>query len=122
MMAGFEEHIQKRNTLAYLDADAEWVTLSRNAMPAADGSGGYTAGGTTPLDPQEFVLTTTNRQLPIRRTVDGLEVSPEYIMTGRWDADIQAGDWFFRNGVKFEVVFVHLDRSYETTAEVMYRG
>lgn len=121
-MADFELHMQQRNTEAHLDADGEPVVLTRNSLPTPDGSGGYTSGGAEPIEEQEFVLSTTNRQLPIRRTVDGIEISPEYIMTGRWDADVQAGDWFFKEGIKYEVVFVHLDRSFETTAEVTYRG
>ncbi len=121
-MGSFELHIQQRNTVAHLEADGEMVTLSRNSTPTPDEAGGFTPGGPGSLAPQVFVMETSTRQLPVRRTVDGLEVNPEYVLTGLWDADIQPGDWFFKDGAKYEVVFVHLDRSYMTTAEVIYRG
>lgn len=122
-MRDYELVVQRKNTDAYLDADGESVTLSRSGVMVSDGAGGFKPGSAAgPVPPQTFVLATTDRQLPVRRTVDGLEISPEYIMTGAYDADVQPGDWFYRNGLKYEVVFVHLDRNFQTTAEVIYRG
>lgn len=97
------------------------VTLSRETM-VNDGAGGWVSGSTSSVAAQEFAFLPSAYQLPVRRTQDGQEVTPEYTMIGRHDAVIEPGDWFWSDGIKYEVVFIHPDRSYQVKAEVMYRG
>jgi hypothetical protein len=97
------------------------LTLSY-ADKVADASGGHTRGPATVRDTQEFHWSIPTTQLPERVTLDGTVVVPEYILVGHHDAVVERGDWFYLGGVKYEVVFIHPDRSYETRAEVVYRG
>jgi hypothetical protein len=117
----FELEMLQRTTKSWLESDGETITLSR-VTSIADGAGGFGRDTPTARSPQPVVLESSNRQLPQRRTVDGIEVQPEYTMVGMWDADINRGDWFYKDGIKYEVVFVDDDKSYQTTAEVIYRG
>lgn len=113
----------KRQTDAFIRTHPNRVaiTLSRQTM-VNDEEGGWVSDTTVVGGQQYVALIATNLQLPIRRSVDGQEIQPEYILIGYPDADITRGDWFWLDGVKYEVVFVNPNRSYEVRAEVAYRG
>ena len=113
---------KRRNTSEYIARDpaAKLLPLSREDLVWEGGS--FNRANLQSLRAQRMLLLATNQQLPERRTVEGQTVTPEYVLLGSWDADIRNGDWFYVDGVKYEVVFVHPDRSYQTKAEVVYRG
>jgi hypothetical protein len=116
-----EVEVLRVNTKAYIDAAPTSIIISR-AMWVSDGSGGRIPGTPTELEPQRVAFHAAALALPVRRTLDGIEITPEYLLLGTWDADIERGDTFFVDGVKYEVAFVQPDRSYEVRAEVVYRG
>ena len=116
--------VMRRQTAEYIKREPVVLTLQRNQL-VSDGQGGWTpTAGPIPAGKQTFAFDAMGRVQAghVRRTVDGQEVEPEYALMGKYDADVQRGDWFFIEGIKYEVVFVHPDRSYEVSAEVAYRG
>jgi hypothetical protein len=98
------------------------VTLKRK-VKAPDGAGGTTSTPVT-LDPQRVRLISrdTVAGAQQRTTVDGKLVTPAYVLLAEYDADIKAGDSFRIDTADYEIVFVRLDKRYEVTAEVAYRG
>lgn len=113
---------KRRGTRAFIDRDPNRyaVVLSREDLEWSGGS--FNRTNLRSLKRQGMVLVPTNQQLPERRTVEGQSLTPEFILIGQHDADIRNGDWFYIEGTKYEVVFVRPDKTYETVAEVVYRG
>lgn len=118
-----EIRLQRKQTRAYIAADPLPVILSRSSL-VRDPSGGYVRNTPTSLASQLMRLDpTAANNAPVRRTVDGIEISPEYVLLAEWNADIERGDWFYKSDVKYEIVFVDdTQRKYETRAEVANRG
>jgi hypothetical protein len=117
-----ETQQQRRMTLAEIGAAPTTMTLQRQGY-IDDLSGGRKPNGApATLRSQRVTIISPTQQLPERRTLAGITVQPEFLIKGRWDADIQRGDWYFISGVKYEVVYVDPDRRYQTKAEVVYLG
>jgi hypothetical protein len=105
-----------------LRRDSELIILNREEK-ISDGGAGYIYGPPATLEAARFKMVTPTTQLPERRSLDGQAIVPEFLLVGRWDADVRRGDWFFIDGIKYEVIFIHEPRNgYEVTAEVAYRG
>lgn len=121
-MAVSENEMMRKQTTAFIAVYPQVIALVRTAM-VADGSGGVKSSGPSPLGPQTFrqITQPTNTGV-FRRTIDGEEVSPDFVLLGEWDADVAIGDWYMKDGAKHEIVYVKEDRRYETWAEVKYRG
>lgn len=121
-MVASENEVMRRQTKHFINVYPLSIALVRTVM-TPDGSGGVKSLGPDPLDPQTFrqITQPTSPQV-LRRTIDGEEVQPDFVLLGEWDADIQVGDWYMKDGAKHEVVYVKEDRRYETWAEVKYRG
>lgn len=113
--------VMRKQTRDFIAANPLSVILSR-ADSVPDGAGGLT----TPLPMNRPVqimrVIQQGTEMPVRRSVDGEELQPEFVLLGEHDADIRRGDWFFINGIKYEVFWVRPDRRYETWAEVVSRG
>lgn len=113
---------QRRLTAEFIRrGNRKRLLLNRETL-VQDLSGGWRQGTPTALAGQEFHLGLPTTQLPERNTAAGQTVQPEYVLVGYHNADIHRGDWFFLDGIKYEIVFIHPDRSYETRAEVVYLG
>lgn len=111
----------RKDTKEFIGYNPVDIVLNRHDM-VADGAGGVKRT-LVPLNPQTFrIITQATREQVFRRTVDGIEVQPEFVLLGEYDADIKHGDWYMRSGIKYEVVYVRDDRRYETWGEVAYRG
>ena len=111
----------RKQTLEFIDFNPKEVVLQRSDM-IADGSGGVKPT-IVPLPAQTLrQVTQPTSQQVYRRTIDGQEVKPEFVLICPFDADIQNFDWYFSGGVKYEIVYVRDDRRYECWAEVAYRG
>jgi hypothetical protein len=114
--------VQRRNTLEMLSRDSSLIILNREEK-ISDGGAGYVFGHPVSLPVARFKMVTPTTQLPERRSLDGQAVVPEFELIGHWNADVRRGDWYFLDGVKYEVIFIHEPRNgYEVTAEVAYRG
>ena len=116
-----ELEVMRKQTREFIAHNPVTITFSRGGIKIADGAGGYTTTVGTPIDPQTFRIIPQSGA-NATRNVDGEEVRPDYVLIGEWDADITMDDSFTLDGRNFDVVFIRLDRSYETWAEVMYRG
>lgn len=113
---------QRRMTLAEINAAPTMVAFQRQDY-IDDLSGGQKPSGTPQtLTAQRITLMSPTTQLPERRTSVGITVQPSYLLKAKWDADVERFDWFYIDGVKYEVVFIHPDRRYQTKAEVVYLG
>jgi hypothetical protein len=123
-IASAELAVQRQLTAAFIAADDCEVTLYRSSV-TPDGAGGEVRGEPTPLAPQVFRLIPqggTGADSKERFTRDGQAVSPDYILLGDHQADMQRWDTFTLGGRQYELVFVNQNRQYETKAEVVYRA
>lgn len=116
-----ENEVMRKQTTSFIAVYPQSIVLTR---PGSQPDG---AGGTKPnpsaLSAQTFrqITQPTSPQV-FTRTIDGEEVKPDFVLLGEWNADVQIGDWYVKDGAKHEIVYVKEDRRYETWAEVMYRG
>ena len=116
-----EEQVMRKQTKAFIAVYPKQIALQRADM-VADGSGGVKATlETLPAQTFRQITQPTNTQV-FRRTIDGQEVTPDFVLLGEHDVDIKPGDWYMVDGLKHEIVYVRDDRRYETWAEVAYRG
>lgn len=100
--------VMRKQTEAMIHYRPESVVLTRTTL-VADGSGGFTQTGPTPLVPQLMRLIPTRsitEQAPIRVTADGQTVSPNWYLLCEWDADVEIRDTATVRGHKLEVVYV----------------
>lgn len=109
----------RKQTEQFIQSKPMNIGLVRRDL-TSDGAGGH-------VIQDNQIAVQTFRLIPqqgaqARTTVDGQEVSPDFVLLGRHDADIQPDDWFIHQDRKYVVVYVRIDRSYETWAEVSYRG
>lgn len=118
-----ELEVLRKQTKAFIEEYPMDLLLQRNDT-VPDGAGGVKAVlGTVPAGSQTFrQITQSTTSLVFRRTIDGEEVQPDFVLLGEYDADVKSGDWYMKEGAKHEVVYVREDRRYEAWAEVKYRG
>lgn len=119
-IAGPELRAQRVVTQAFINADSRPISLLR-ALRTDDGAGGYTTT-TQNLSTQKMRLIPQQDGATQQTTADGQQVVPQYVLMGRWDADMQRGDTFVIDGQTYEVVFVNLNSQYERKGEVYFRG
>lgn len=111
-----EAEVQRKLTSWFVDADVEEVTLERPAR-ISDGAGGW-VNSFQPWMPQRMRL--VPGAAPVERlTSDGLLVTPNYTLLGLYGASMERFDRFTLGGVKYEIVFVHENREYQTKGEVI---
>lgn len=121
MIAAGELEMQRRLTLGFLAADSREITIQRRPR-TSDGAGGTVAGDPVSLPPQDFRLLPSEDGATARTTAEGETATPEYMLLGRWDADLQRFDEFEIDGRRFQVIFITENRQYETKGEVTYLG
>lgn len=58
-----------------------------------------------------------------RTTSEGETATPEYVLLGMYDANMQRWDKFvLEDGRRFEIVFISENRQYQTKGEAVYLG
>lgn len=116
----------RRQLLAFIQADPAVISLKRRAkVPTA--AGGHTLGAEVTIAPQTFRLVQFKRRLTHGTVVgqgggEGRVSSLPYVLVGRYDADVQAGDYFDYGGLRYEVVALAPDREVRTAAELVEKG
>jgi hypothetical protein len=120
-IASGELAIQRRLTEQFIKADSLEIVLYRST-PVADGKGGYTHSAPAPLPAQTMRLIPLGDGATERLTANGQAVSPQYMLMGLYDADMQRFDSFTVGNDRYDVVFVNENRQYETKGEVYFRG
>lgn len=115
--------MQRRQTKAFINAAPSTVILSRAGF-TSNGAGGRIQGAPSPLPSQtvRLLIPSANYGQGERQLLDGQVVQVDYIMLCEWDADVERGDWFYKDGEKFEVVSVRTVGDYEKKAEITNRG
>lgn len=114
-----ELEMRRQSTTDFIVAEPFSIVLSRRPL-IPDGAGGFKRGPAVALPGQVARLVQSNNQLPLKSTVDGREVQPEFLLVGEWDADVLAGDTFTLDGTRYEVLFVYPNRTEAARAEVGY--
>lgn len=118
-----EIQVLRKQTKQFINQHPLEVILVRQEL-MSDGAGGVTHS----IIPQEPQIVRLITQLSpgmaslSRMTEDGIETRPDYVLLGEWDANMRTHDYFMKDGIKYELVYVREDRRYETWAEVAYRG
>jgi hypothetical protein len=111
--------LRTEQTRAFIDAEPIDLALTRRPW-IPDGAGGFKRGPATLLPALTLRLVSPNTQLPMRRTVDGRDAQPIYTLLGMPTDDIQNGDTFTVDAVRYEVVFVQPKKLDALRAEVAY--
>jgi hypothetical protein len=113
--------ILRANTTEFINADFKDIVLNR-VTRTSNGAGGYTEEE-TPVDAQRMRLIPQQGNMsPLRETLDGEAVQPDYVLLGEWNADLMRWDTFVDLGRRYQVLFVHEKSSYERKGEVKYLG
>lgn len=99
--------VLRLNLDAFITSDPITITLTRLTR-VKTANGGFKKEAPAFIGPQTFRLTPFKRRLSnfTTNTQDGDIPRIEYIMTGRWDADIERWDEFTYNGDQFMVVSI----------------
>lgn len=121
MIPATEARVQKALTDAFIAADVSTITL----IPAefvSNGSGGRKRNDLPARLPQSMRLIPQDANAAERETLDGSVVQPNYMLLGVWNAAMTRGDRFTNSGTRYEVVYVHEKRDYQTKGEVITRG
>lgn len=113
--------VERGQTRDFIAEAPTEISIQRDTL-SPDGAGGF-GKVTSTLDPQTVRIIERNTAASVlRTTVDGREVTPDFVIIAEYDADIRTDDAFFLDGIKYEIVYVRMRRDYETWAEVNYRG
>lgn len=121
MIAAGELKWQRKQTEAFIAADPRSIALDRRVR-TSDGAGGFVNGALTTMASQTFRLLPQEDGATARTTAEGETATPEYMLMGRWDADMQRWDEFRIGTRRYQVVFISENRQYETKGEVLYLG
>lgn len=118
--------VLRAQTKEFIDVNPTSVVISRKNI-TSDGEGGVQH--TLTVLPAQIMrlITQPSGSAVLRTTIEGEELTPDFVLLGVHDSDMVHGDWFMRDGAKYELVYVRDDgRSaelrYERWAEVLYRG
>lgn len=122
-MSTQEKIALRRQTSAFIAADPTSIIFSRAEM-VPNGAGGSRLDAPSTVSPQTVKMQapSTSGSQGERNLLDGQVVQVDYVLVCEWDADVKRGDWFYLNGVKYEVVTVRSTADYEIKAEVTNRG
>ena len=121
-----ELRLLRKQTAQFIAANQLDLELKRQVV-VADGAGGVEVDSTSTLSAQamRLIQQAAGRFSLERRTIDGQTVTPNYVLQGKYDADMKVGDTFTVGAEVdkyYEIVWVREDRRYQTIGEVVYRG
>ena len=111
---------QQRVSLAFIDADVRMIDLLRSPR-TADGAGGVAVGDPVSVGAQRLRLLPQEDGATARTTAEGETATPQYMLMGPWNANMQRFDEFVLDGVRYQVVYID-DRKYELKGEVVRLG
>jgi hypothetical protein len=111
---------QQRLSLAFIQADVRDVVLMRSPR-TDDGAGGFVVGEPVPVAAQKLRLLPQEDGATERTTAEGESATPQFMLMGPWNANMQRFDEFTLDGVRYQVVYID-DRKYELKGEVVRLG
>jgi hypothetical protein len=86
-----------------------------------DGAGGFVVGEPVPVAAQKLRLLPQEDGATERTTAEGESATPQFMLMGPWNANMQRFDEFTLDGVRYQVVYID-DRKYELKGEVVRLG
>lgn len=120
MIAPGELKVQRRLSAEFIAADAREIVLTRRTR-TPDGAGGAVPGTAVDQEPQTFRLLPQEDGATARTIADGESATPEYILQGRWDCNMERFDEFVIDGRRFQIIYID-NRQYEIKGEAIYLG
>jgi hypothetical protein len=114
-----ELKVQRKISAAFIAADPVIVILERHNR-IGDGAGGFRSV-TVPQPPQRFRLIPQEDGATARVTAEGETATPEFMLMGEYDCNMQRFDEFELNSTRFQVVYID-NRQYEIKGEVIRLG
>lgn len=111
---------RRQNTQDLIDDQGELIELWRLAAPQPDGAGGWTDPGPPAKEAQpvkRFFTYSLYEPLEGPNTPQGYGTHEKFVLIGLHDDVIKKDDYFYINGLRHRVDFVHPDRTYQTKAE-----
>jgi hypothetical protein len=120
------ELIMRRvNVREFINADPISLVISRAAVPIQNtGTGGYTQGLPSDLDPQKARIVLNKRRYNpgIVNAEAGDIPHTDYLLIGKYSLDIQEEDQFFWKGEKYKIVGIHKQRIESILAAIELLG
>lgn len=103
-------------------ANESWIVLTPTRR-VRDGQGGFTRQNMSPRPIQQFrVISMSDSQKPTL-TDDGVEREIDLTLLGKWDAQVDVGDWWRDGeGLWYEVIEMVPYNRYEVRALVVKQG
>lgn len=117
MISAAELEIQRKLTMAFVNADPETIVLTRREK-VEDGAGGFTLQDSPP-EQQTVRMVPQSDKVPVSSTLDGERKRPEFIIVAMPLADIRRYDTFDFRGTTYQVSHVHDCPEYEFKADVV---
>lgn len=119
MIPTAERKIMERQTLAFVLADAEEITIAPREGRISDGAGGWVAQQGAPMLPLTVRLIPQSDKVPEAVALEGRRPIPEYILMAMPGVNIERYDTFEWRGRTWQVSHVHDKPEYEFKADVV---
>lgn len=122
-MESRELSVMRKQTEQFIKENPTSITVVRSVR-VPNGKGGYTTNAVEQA-PQTFRIIPQKGAGIASRNVDGEAIAPQFVLIGRWDANIGDSDSFHLGGRDYSVTYVRgagLSTAYETWVEVVYSG
>lgn len=121
MIGAVELAAQRNITAMFIAADPIDVVLLRRPR-TDDGAGGKSIGAPVSQPSQRFRLLPQEDGATARTTADGETATPEFMLMGAYNANMQRFDEFvLDDGRRFEIVYID-NRQYEVKGEAVFLG
>lgn len=123
MPSDAEVQLNRLQTTAWIDYDPRTIVLQTvDAVPTS--SGGFTRDTSSRVPQIGRLISRGDVEARPRPMVDGEIVEDDFVLVFPWDALVERGDWFYLDGLKYEVVWVNdgPTRFYERKCGVTLRG
>lgn len=102
-MTPLELSLHRKNTKAFIDADPLALVLVPHAIEKDAGGGRKLVPG-EPREEQAFRLIPMSDVMPTVQTIDGIQLTPTYVLLGEHDAQMARWDIFSINGVDYQII------------------
>ncbi len=120
-LAAGELQVMRRNTRAFILADPRIIILQRRTR-ALDAAGGIERGPLADVPAQVFRLLPQEDGATARVTAEGETATPEYMLLGMYDVDMQRWDVFEFDGRRYQILWISENRQYQVKGEVIHLG
>lgn len=112
----------RQGTKMFIDMDPTTISLIPVSNVRQPG-GGYAMVDGSPRAPQTFKLIWQGGiNSGISASIDGQNIQFDMILLGEWDADMEVGDYWELNGVKYVIQGFSPDNEYEKKAAIRTYG